>query len=401
MRIHDGVRTCRSCDGDLVEVLDLGNQRLADFRDDNEVPPAFPLRLMFCPACGLAQLDTTVPRGLMYHERYGFKSGVNESIRADLKSVVASTLGRVSPRSWLDIASNDGTLLSIVPPAVYRAGIDPVAKYCREAEAHADHVTNGFFHPKFYDHQKFDVVSSVSMFYDIDDPNEFVQGVKQVIAPNGVWVIQQNYLGDTIRLNAVDNVCHEHITYWSLYSLQKLLHRHGLEVFDVEFSKVNGGCIRTFVARVGTREVDDRVAEHVAYELLNLGLASVNPFKAWSERVRSRLDALRAYVDGANDRGDCVAIYGASTRGGTVWQAAGFTDLDFAYAVDRNPEKVGKTMSTLGVPIVSEGVARDDHPEHMVVSIWFFRDEIVKREADYLAAGGKLVFAFPDFEVVG
>lgn len=356
---------------------------------------------MFCEGCGLAQLSEKVPRELMYHDRYGFKSGVNETIRADHRAIVDSTLHKVKPRSWLDIACNDGTLLSMVPRDVYRAGIDPVAKYCIEADSHADHVTNAFFHPKFYDRQHFDVVSSISMFYDIDDPNEFVDDVKKVLAPNGVWVVQQNYLGDTLRLNAVDNVCHEHITYWSLYSMQKLLHRHGLEVFDVEFSKVNGGCIRTFVARVGTREVEDRVAEHVAYELLNLDLASINPFKAWSERVWNRLDTLRAYVDDANDRGERVAIYGASTRGGTIWQACGFTDLDFCYAVDRNPEKVGKTMSTLGVPIVSEEVARADRPEHMVVSIWFFAEEVKRREADYLAAGGKLVFAFPDFEVVG
>jgi NDP-4-keto-2,6-dideoxyhexose 3-C-methyltransferase len=356
---------------------------------------------MFCEGCGLAQLSETVPRELMYHDRYGFKSGVNESIRADHRSIVESTLRKVQPRRWLDIACNDGTLLSCVPADVFREGIDPVAKYAHEAEQHAHHITNAFFHPRFYPRQKFDVVTSISMFYDIDQPNEFVDGVKQVLAPNGVWVIQQNYLADTLRLNAVDNVCHEHITYYSLYALQKLLVRHGLEVFDVEFSSVNGGCIRTFVARQGVFPVEDRVAEQVQYEMLNVGLHSVAPFEAWGKRVWARLNDLAQLVDEANDRNERVAIYGASTRGGTIWQAAGFTDLDFCYAVDRNPEKVGKIMSSIGVPIVSEEVARADKPDYMVASIWFFKDAILRREDDYLAAGGKFVFPLPDFEVVG
>jgi NDP-4-keto-2,6-dideoxyhexose 3-C-methyltransferase len=146
--------------------------------------------------------------------------------------------------------------------------------------------------------------------------------------------------------------------------------------------------------------VEQRVADVVEAEFLG-GYADGTVFPGWAARVQERLDDLRSLVDGANDQGKRVAIYGASTRGGTIWQACGFTDLDFVYAVDRNPEKVGKTMSTIGVPIVSEQVARADRPDYMVVSIWFFRDDIVKREADYLAAGGKLVFPLPVFEVVG
>lgn len=392
---------CRSCDHPLEGVLDLGVQRLADFRPDADTPPSFPLNLMFCTGCGLAQLDTTVPRDLMYHERYGFKSGVNEVIRADHASTVGGTLKRVEPKTWLDIACNDGTLLSLVPPHVWRAGIDPVSKYCRQAEAHADYVANAYFHPRYLPSAvKFDVVTSISMFYDIDDPNEFVDDVKKVLAPNGVWVIQQNYLADTLRVNAVDNICHEHITYYSLYALQKLLARHGLEVFDVEFSTVNGGCIRTYVARQGVFPVEGRVADQIQYELLNVGLNTVKPFKAFATRVGDRLAELSALVDEANDRGERVAIYGASTRGGTIWQACRFGSGDFVYAVDRNPEKVGKQMSSLGIPIVSEEHARADHPDYMLASIWFFRSQIVKREADYLARGGKLVFPLPNVEVV-
>jgi NDP-4-keto-2,6-dideoxyhexose 3-C-methyltransferase len=397
MKIHGSRTTCRSCEGSLTQVLDLGVQRLADFRDDDIEPPAFPLVLMFCEDCGLAQLDTTVPRQLMYHERYGFKSGVNDSIRRDHQSIVRSTLKKIKAKSWLDIACNDGTLLSCVPKDIYRAGCDPVLKYAKEACQHANHISPTFF-PVDYHGRTFDVVSSISMFYDVDDPNEFVKGIKKVLDEDGVWVVQQNYLGDTIELNAVDNVCHEHITYWSLIAFQKLLHRHGLEVFDVEFSKVNGGCIRTFVARKGKYRVEESVIDVINYEYLSLDLHEVKTLERWSERVGVSIRNLKVYVDHLNDKGKRVAIYGASTRGGTIWQAAGLIAEDFCYAVDRNPEKVGKTMSSIGLSIVSEEVARADKPDYMICSIWFFRDEVLKREKDYQ---GKWIFPLPDFEVVG
>jgi len=397
MKIHSKVTACRSCGGGLTEVLDLGVQRLADFRDDDLEPPSFPLVLMFCEDCGLAQLDTTVPRQLMYHERYGFKSGVNESIKADHQSIVSSALRKIKPKSWLDIACNDGTLLSLVPKEIYRAGCDPVLKYAKLATKHANHVAPCFF-PVDYHDRTFDVVTSISMFYDVDDPNAFVEGINKVLNEDGVWVVQQNYLGDTITLNAVDNICHEHVTYWSLVSFQKLLHRHGLEVFDVEFSKVNGGCFRTFVARKGKYRVEESVVNAIQYELLNLELNTLKPLMRWADRVGTSLRNLKVYIDAANAKRKRVAIYGASTRGGTLWQAAGLTAEDFCYAVDRNPEKVGKTMSSIGLEIVSEGVARLDQPDYMVCSIWFFRDEVLKREKDYQ---GRWVFPLPDFEVVG
>jgi NDP-4-keto-2,6-dideoxyhexose 3-C-methyltransferase len=184
------VTQCRSCHaGGLVEIIDLGRQRLADFTEDAaSASSAFPLVLLFCNRCGLAQLSETVPRELMYHERYGFKSGINEAIRADLADIVAATLAKLQPDSWLDIASNDGTLLSFVPGHVYRVGVDPVEKYCREAVQYADEVVNDFF-PSDAVTGLFDVVTSVSVFYDLDDPNAFVEAVSEVLAPDGVWVV--------------------------------------------------------------------------------------------------------------------------------------------------------------------------------------------------------------------
>ncbi len=394
------INRCRSCNKQGLEsVLRLGDQRLSDFRDDDYLTHPYPLNVVFCPHCTLVQLETTTPRKFMYHERYGFKSGVNDTIREDLKSVVHEALDWFPDVCmWLDIASNDGTLLSFVPEDCYRVGIDPVKKYCDEAKAHADTIINDYFSQTHFTSGEFDVVTSVSMFYDLDDPNEFVNGVKRVLADNGIWVIQQNYLLATLELGAVDNVCHEHLTYFSLLALEHLLNRHDLEVVDVSTSTVNGGSFRTVVAKKGQYAVRASVAEQRNLEL-DAALDTIHPYRVFERRVRRNLADLKALIDALNEQGKSVYIYGASTRGGTIWQAAGLTVKDLPFAVERNPEKVGKKIGSIGVPIISEEQAREEHPDYMLVSPWFFRDEFEKREAEYLDSGGHFIWPLPKLEV--
>lgn len=395
------ITTCRSCNSEnFEEVLNLGSQYLSDFRDDEEKPPRHMLKLVYCRDCHLVQLDETTPSYEMYHERYGFKSGINEAIKADLKSIVDYTLEwEPDPTNWLDIACNDGTLLSFVPPTVFRSGIDPIAKYAREARKNANEIVSDFFKPGYYTENEFHVITSISMFYDLDDPNEFVSGVKSVLAEDGIWVIQQNYLLTMMEINAYDNVCHEHLEYYSLHSMIPLLERHGLEINDVGLSTVNGGCVRTLVSRIGTHEVKPSVAELYQKEK-DAGLDKLYSYRRFADRVIESVKETRDFVLQANARGKTVFIYGASTRGGTIWQACGLDVKNLPFAVERNPEKFGKKISAIGVPIISEEEARMRRPDYMLVSPWFFRDVFVEREAPYINGGGALVFPLPEFEVV-
>lgn len=387
--------TCRSCGGDrLTEVLSLGNQYLSDFRTDDQKPPRYPLDLFFCHDCYLVQLGVTAPRHLMYHERYGFKSGVNDTIRADLKSVVEQVLDRRMPDNWLDIASNDGTLLSYVPKSIYRLGVDPIGKLCAEAEQHASRIVNGFFHPDYLAGHKFDVITSISMFYDLDDPNEFVAGVKSVLADDGLWVIQQNYLGATLRLGAIDNVCHEHITYFSLLALEKLLDRHDLQVVHVSESSINGGSFRTLVTRKGVHIPDESVRAMRNREFA-AGLHGTVPYEKFGRGVGENLRELNRLLREERGHGRSVYIYGASTRGGTLWQAANLDNTLVQKAVERNPEKVGKTIASIGVPIISEKQARAEQPDYMLISPWFLGPEFEEREAEYLRRGGHFIYPLP------
>lgn len=397
---------CRSCGSDhITEVLDLGRHRLPDFVEPDRYDPdaeTFPLKLVICLDCTLLQLEETTPRAKLYHDRYGFRSGTNEAIRRDLESIVADVRAmKPTIKTWLDIACNDGTLLSYVPSDVHRTGIDPVTAIAQEArrQDRADRVIYNYFSAHYFRPREFDVITSVSMFYDIDDPNQFVHEVARCLAPGGVWVIQQNYAGDMLKSNAVDNICHEHVTYFALLPLMILLERHGLEINNVTSSPVNGGCIRTFVSRIGDRPVSASVQDMYQHEVIR-GLHRPEVWRDWGKSVCQELRLTRNWLEKTREQGQKVYLYGASTRGGTILQMIDAGPDLLPYAVERSPAKVGKIMSATGIPIISEQAMRNDRPDYLLVSPWFFRSVFLRREIDYLSNGGQMAFPLPHFEIV-
>lgn len=390
--------TCMACDGSLRLLIDLGRHRVSDFTPTDTSTPAYQLRVLECTQCTLVQLDpeARAPIGELYHERYSFKSGISPAISADLKNIVDTILGmRPMPAAWLDIASNDGTLLSHVPTSVYRVGVDPLAQFADEARRHADEIHVEFFHPETFPDQVFDAITSISMFYDIPDPAAFCRDIAGILATDGLWIIQQNYLPSMLNNNSIDNISHEHLAYYSLTSLTPLLAAAGLEIVDVTLNPVNGGCFRTVVAHRGVYRVRPSVAALTAAEAFT---------RSWDDflgSVNAQLGRLRAFTANVRAGGGEIAVYGASIRGGTIWQLAGLAYPDIAYVVDRNPAKTGTWMTSIGAPVVSEDEGRRRNPHVMLVGPWWFRDLFIEREAAYLNGGGALVFPLPEFEIVG
>jgi NDP-4-keto-2,6-dideoxyhexose 3-C-methyltransferase len=395
------VNRCCACSGRrLDEVLNLGLHYLADFTDPGAPRQREPLRLVLCRDCELVQLGEFTPRPALYHERYGYKSGVNEAAAADLHDIARYALGcRPRPGRWLDIGSNDGTLLAAVPQDVYRAGVDPLGQFADEARTHADRIDVAYFSPELYSPGEFDVITSGAMFYDLERPGEFAAQVKSVLAPDGVWVIQQNYALHMLLNNVVDNICHEHLTYFTVGTLNRLLGWHGLEITDVEFSGVKGGCIRTAVSHVGRYSVSKSVQNAVNREKAS-HTDSTSRWQQWGLDVQRELAGTRRELDRIAARGERTYIYGASTRGGTFLQIIGASPEILQYAVDRNPAKVGKVMASTGITIISEDDMRRDPPENLLIAPWFFRDVFLEREADYLKNGGRMIFPLPEFEIV-
>lgn len=391
---------CRSCKGfDMLgPVVDLGMQYLSDFRSDDTRPPRYPLDLYLCQDCSLVQLGTTVDRSVLYTDAYGFRSGVNENNRKNLQRIVKGAR-HVMPyaRNWLDIASNDGTLLSFVPKHIYRVGIDPVDKFASEAREHTDTIITDFFHPQLVG-GPYDIITSISMFYDIDNLDEFVSGVKSILNTAGIWVIQQNFATAMLANDAVDNICHEHLTYFTIESLEHLLHRHELEIIDVQYSPVNGGSYRTTVAHMGVYSIEPTVRRQKQAEAL-VRADQPTTWHRFSSRVSIKLEALRREVRARAEQGWPAYAYGASTRGAVIMQAAGITASEVPCVVERQPEKVGKIWSPIGIPIISEDTMRKSQPGALLCLPYWNRDQFIDREALYLDRGGEMIFPLPEIEV--
>lgn len=241
--------------------------------------------------------------------------------------------------------------------------------------------------------KKAKVVSTISCFYDMDDPNRFVSDTAKALADDGIWVIQQNYLVSMMNNKAYDNICHEHIEYYSLTSLEKLLNRHGLEVVDVEENSINGGSFRTYVKHM------DNVKK-MRYKERKIKLDNEWTYYLFALQVKHVRHELVTFISKVVSEGKKVYLLGASTRGNTLLQYCGLDNKLIGKCIERNTEKIGKVIASTGIPIVSEEEGRADKPDYMLVLPYFFSDQIIEREREYLKSGGKLIFPLPNVKVV-
>jgi NDP-4-keto-2,6-dideoxyhexose 3-C-methyltransferase len=398
---------CRSCKSANLEfVLTLGNIYLADWRDDDKKPPSFPLTLYKCTKCHLVQLGNSVPSKLLYNDHYGYRSGTNQTMRDHLKGIVNSAVGLVSLSkgdSVLDIGSNDSTLLkNYSNPNIIRIGFDPVEKFKSDYYETGIEFVNDFFSSvafrKRFGKLKVKVITAISMFYDLDDPNTFVAGLGDLLEDDGIVIIQQNYLVKMLEQNAFCNICHEHVEFYSLLAMSKLLKQHNFEVFSVETNDLNGGSFRTYICKKGKRKIDESVRKMQGAEK-ELKVHLMEPYSKFAHRIDNIARNLHSYINGLHQDSKRIYVYGASTRGNTLLQYAHLDQHLLEKAVERNPEKVGKVFASVGIPIISENQARTEKPDYMLVLPWFFKEEFLNREADYMKNGGHLIFPLPQTEV--
>ncbi len=401
------IRYCRSCKSqNLSTILNLGKLYLSEFTKSNKKPQSFPLKLIFCKDCHLLQLKHNAPTSLLYSENYGYKSGINKTMQDELSDVVRKTLkiaGKKEKLTVVDIGANDGTLLSNYPKGYYRLAVDPIKKFAKYSKKHANAVVSDFFNYEsvspFLVNNKADIVTAISCFYDMEHPNKFVSDVIKILKDDGVFVIQQNYLVKMLTQNAFDNIVHEHLEYYSLTSLQNLLGQHGLEVFDLELRDLNGGSFRTYICKKDKFPITNYVREQLQLEsLINLKRQKI--YTDFAKRIKSIKKDVYEFIKREHENGKKIYIYGASTRGNTLLQ---YFDLDnklIDKAVERNPEKWGTNIASVGIPIISEDQARKEQPDYMLVLPWFFKEEFLQREKDYLKSGGHFIFPLPALEIV-
>lgn len=404
---------CRICGNhNLVPVVDLGEQYLTGVfphhRADDEITCG-PLRLVKChgdnSVCGLLQLEHSYDLGEMYGENYGYRSGLNASMVRHLHGKVSRIckLVNLAPGDLvLDVGSNDGTTLTAYPENLSLVGMDPTGEKFRQYYAsHIQLIPDFFSAERFttaFPSRKAKVVTSFSMFYDLENPIGFAREVANILHPEGIWVFEQSYMPLMLERNAYDTICHEHLEYYGLRQIVWLAERAGLKIVDVEFNDVNGGSFSVVAALSASHREDGSglVARILAEEEVK-GLSGLAPYQAFASRAEDSRRSLQDFFGKAHREGKRICGLGASTKGNVILQYCGFNAKDIEVIGEVNPDKFGAVTPGSWIPIEDEKGVLKSAPDYLLVLPWHFRDFFVSNPA---YVGQKLVFPLPQLEVV-
>lgn len=402
---------CRANQSDnLISVLHLGQQELTGVFPKSKDEPVTrgPLELIWCPDSGLLQLGHSFDPGEMYGDNYGYRSGLNQSMVRHLTTKIQNLekFADLKPGDTvLDIGSNDATSLKAYQTSgLKRIGIDPTGMKFREYYPDDIALVPDFFSAANFRKASSDqakIVTSIAMFYDLDDPIAFARDIASVLAPDGVWHFEQSYMPAMLRTVSYDTICHEHLEYYSLGVVQKILEAAGMKLVDVQMNAINGGSFAVTAAlKSAPLKTNDAVVDWLLGQEDRMGLNTVRPFREFEDRVfRHKSDLVRLLKALAAD-GKKVFGYGASTKGNVTLQFCGITEAELPVIAEVNPEKFGRFTPGTRIPIISEAEARAMEPDYFLVLPWHFKENILQREQEFIARGGKFIFPFPEIEII-
>lgn len=400
-------------------MLSLGDQYIAGaFAEPSGEQPVsrrIPLELVRCDmtrnqeGCGLIQLRHTVPGAILY-QSYWYRSGVNQTMTRNLHEIARGAEEIVNLRPGdlvIDIGCNDGTLLDGYSTSDLRyLGFDPsdVGSY---AVAKGYEVVHDFYSYKQlrlrYVDQQARVITSIAMFYDLEYPGEFVNDVARALADDGVWVVELHYLPTMLETGQFDAIVHEHLEYYSLAVIERLLAEANLGVVRAELNDINGGSIRLFIRRAGRFEPEGKDAEalqRLRIREFEMALDAPEPYERFADTAESVRDQLAELCRKLTEEGKKIHVYGASTKGNTILQYAGIDSKVVPYAADRNPSKHGSETIGTKIPIISEERSREMHPDYYLALPWHFLDEFLDREREFLDRGGRFIVPMPAVKIV-
>ena len=422
--MHVKVRqTCRLCGSkSLTTIVDLGSQMLASAFVSEENQDYLPLRkvpleLVRCnpeideDACGLVQLRHTFPGDIMYSD-YWYASGVNQTMRdalADITRRAADFVSLAKDDIAVDIGCNDGTLLKsykLVNSELNLVGFDP-AKNFVGAQGEGFLRINDYFNKASYTDalgaKKAKIVTSIAMFYDLEDPIAFASEIADILDDNGIWILQMADLPNMLKHNMFDNICHEHVTYYHLAPMEYLLKRCNMKLVDVEMNQVNGSSYRFYIRKntglEPSKDAIKRIAK-VRFDEFNMALDTDTPYKRFKDNIERNKNDLLFFINQERAEGKKVFVYGASTKGNVLLQYCGLNEEIIPCAAERNPRKWGTKTLGSGIPIVSEEDARAMSPDYFLVLPYHFLDEMLVREQDFTARGGKFIVPVPHVKLV-
>lgn len=399
---------CILCGSKNLEIaLDLGKQYISSFFPEpgvykRKIQKKFPLRLMRCNGeCGLFQITREANTKEIYSacSNYGYRSGINEQMKDHLKKIVQKNEHR-NPQIVVDIGSNDGTLLSFYDRKdITKIAVDPLIGYFSQFYEPEIIKINDFFSISNFDEAligKVDIVTSIAVFYDVEDPIKFASEISFLLNENGIWITEQSYFYSMIEKNSFDTICHEHISYFSIKQMIYISSKVNLKIIDIELNDVNGGSFCVTFSKNTEARVNENIQKYIDQE--NIFLFSRIDMTNLID-IQSLRESMLNFLNRKKRKGKKIYIYGASTKGNTLLQYYGIDENLVRYAVDRNRDKYSKSTAT-GIEIISEEQMRIDKPDYLLVLPWHFRNFFIEREKKYLQEGGKMIFPLPKIEIV-
>ncbi|MDP3705963.1 MAG: class I SAM-dependent methyltransferase [Legionellaceae bacterium] len=411
-------KTCRVCGStSLTKVIDLGEQHLQGsfLKPGKQLPPMrkIPMTLLRCDptkdehACGLLQMEHSVPPRILY-SAYWYRSGTNQTMRDHLKSIAEEACRIVDKLELcvLDIGCNDGTLLNFYPSHCEKFGVDP-SDVAQDVSSDIC-VVQDLFPSEKLNHvlgqKKLDIITSVAMFYDLEDPVFFAKNIKQLLNHDGVWIFEMSYMPSMLEMNSYDTICHEHLEYYSLSVVEFILNKAGMKLVNATLNAINGGSICCLATHKDNFSFHNAVYQQNITDLRNkefdLELDTDKPYRFFQEKIESHKRELSAFLRHLKNEGKKIHIYGASTKGNTILQWCDIDATIIDYAAERNSDKYGALTLGTEIPIISEAESRALNPDYYLVLPWHFKDEFVEREREMLQRGVGLIFPLPKLDVV-
>jgi len=403
---------CRLCGSNkLALIFELKNQSLTGVfpSSRNEPVTAGNVGLVKCidnKGCGLVQLRESYDISEMYGNNYGYRTSLNPSMTRHIESKILRILDEYTPMTGdliIDIGSNDGTALKKYPQDEYELiGIDPTGLKFIEYYPDSIKLISDFFSftvlEKNLPGKKAKVITSFSMFYDLEDPVSFAVDIEKVLDDEGVWVFEQSYLPSMLATNSFDTICHEHLEFYSLKQIMFIADKAGLKVLNVELNDINGGSFSiTAAKKASSYKINERLILNMLKKERAMGLDDIEVFTSFFDRVEVQKTKLLTFLEEAKKVGKITYGLGASTKGNVLLQYYGINEDQLPAIGDVNEDKFGKFTPGTLIPIISEAEILKRKPDYLLVLPWHYRNFFLSNPK---MKGFTLVFPLPELTII-
>ncbi len=405
------ISKCRICKNDKFQKLfNLGKLAFTGKFPKNISTniPKKNISLLMCNKCKLVQLSQNFNEKYLYGKDYGYRTGINKTMTNHVKTLVNEAVKLVKPKKndyLLDIASNDGTLLNFYNNKFIKVGIDPlVNKYIKYYDKIDYKISNFFSYQEIKKkkiHKKFKIITALSMFYDLKNPNSFLIDIKKILHQDGVFILEHADLLSIIRNCLFDTICHEHLEYYSTNIIINLMKKNCLRVFDIKQNNINGGSCRYFICHkdANFKENSKKISSIVKSEK-KYNLQSVKSFTKFFKRINIVKKNTNKIILNLLSKGKIIHGYGASTKGNVLLQYFEITNKQIPFISERNNKKFNHYTPGTKIKIISESLSRTMKPDFYLVLPWHFKKEILQRENKLRKKGTKFIFPLPKLQVL-